>query len=709
MKISRGEYSIKIPFEYNMGVEEVARYKKWLMSSDYANDMMLIEVDWDKKSLDDLFNGPYVCCAAELSGKRRVKDNFVAMHSLIVDFDNKEAGGGSATVKSIISKLGNLRYYINNSVSSSSVHQKLHLVIPCNRGVLKSELDSVRTWIRMTFAGLIPDESVIIEDCKAIIHGRADLGSWIGGDEDFDVDVVVQEMRLKAIKEVVNEVEVNKETKKKKITLVAQDLCLADDSIVTLEEAVERFKKTKKVVRSYCPVCGKNEMGTRNGKNDNAFLGVTKRGVPYVHCSSENETYWFKPEHIFKFLLDHFYFKGTQLYELIMEDGIWQDCPRTTDMLPFDNAGQRELARRYIAEKQTIINLKEFRKSNPLAVESYCEWHGNYRDLIVPVCVDDSVQDNGAVEDYLKMLFGPDVEFIREYITCLMYHNGSPKLPAVFLLGWRRTGKTKFGQTLARLLGEHLATYSDTVGGRFNAQLEKKFLLMNEAKEGDRVDAKDISNLLKNITGDEMLTIEKKGVDKINVINNCNLMYTTNRRRVLYLPEGDVIRDTRINPYYMRMFEPSDQISGNADRIEIARRGSAALAHWVKTVGWTLWNDKLRDQCKVGSGWDYCIDTPINEALLLQEGMSVGSRQRYAIEFLLHQIEYESIKLGVEAYMDFGKRDLRERIREYHHISSSEALGAINWLLEHPNIIKTVKPRDTAIWRIMVDEVIKYE
>lgn len=708
MKISRSEYSIKTPFYCDMSIEEINRYKKWIAGTDYFNNMVLVDVPWEKADLDALFNGPYACCASELSDKRRLKENFVAMHSLIIDFDNK-VEGSTATVKSIVGRLGsNISYYINNSISSSKQHIKLHLCIPVNRPIKHYELDYVRSWVRTTFSGLMPDDSVIIEDCKGILHGRDDMETWFHSGVELNVDDIIYDIRLTGIRNAPNEILEDKKTKTKKIVLVEQDIRLADNTIVSLEEAVELHKVTGKSVRCYCPLC--NHDVDRAGHADNAFLNVNPHGLPFIHCMSKKETYWFKPEHVYKFLLDKYYFRGTQLYELLLEDGCVQDCQRTTDMLPFDNAGQREGARRYIADKQTVINLREFRKSDPMAVESYCKWRGNYRDVHIPVCVHDSVKDNEAVEAYLGMLFGDgdDFVFIREYITCLMYHNGSPKLPSIFLLGARRTGKTMFGQALVDLLGEHLAASVDTVGGRFNVALEKKFLLMNEAKEADRVDAKDISNLLKNITGDKMLSIEKKGVDKYNVINNCNLMYTTNRRRVLYLPEGDIIHNVRINPYFMRMFEEGDRISGDAERTALAKRGSTALAHWVKTVGWTLWNDKLRDQCKVGSGWDYCIDTPVNEALIIQEGMSVSSRQRYAIEYLMHQIEYEKIILEVGAYMDFTKRDLREKIKDYHRISSAEAMSAVNWMLEHPHLIKEVKPHNTKMWRVFADEVVKY-
>lgn len=133
--------------------------------------------------------------------------------------------------------------------------------------------------------------------------------------------------------------------------------------------------------------------------------------------------------------------------------------------------------------------------------------------------------------DHITSMVDPeDAERLRSYLKFLKF---SPKKPTSFPVMYsdrRGVGKGWFGRLAINLIGEvnGRSGNSTTFSTNFNAELEgKRVIVLNDLSiEGGSKGR--VMNAIKNFTGDEMIRIERKGVDAYEIEARGGLIVNTN-------------------------------------------------------------------------------------------------------------------------------------------------------------------------------------
>jgi len=154
---------------------------------------------------------------------------------------------------------------------------------------------------------------------------------------------------------------------------------------------------------------------------------------------------------------------------------------------------------------------------------------GNKHESLLEHMRNNICSANEEYYDYLLKWMARVVQYPR---TCSMV--------APVLLGDRGTGKSVFANYFGAIFEPHCHTVSDTnaLTGKFNAHLGQcVFVLAEEAF--DIRDKRHESVLKEHITG-RTISIERKGLDRIQMPNYAHLIMTSNNERVV--PAGDFER-----------------------------------------------------------------------------------------------------------------------------------------------------------------------
>jgi len=119
-------------------------------------------------------------------------------------------------------------------------------------------------------------------------------------------------------------------------------------------------------------------------------------------------------------------------------------------------------------------------------------------------------------------------KWILDWIADLIQHPGVRPGTALAAIGGQGTGKGLFIKPIMQLLNEHSCHISNMqdIVGRFNAHLEGTLLIY--ADEATYGGSKEMANTLKALVTEDMIQIEKKGVDKYTVKNNLRLYISSN-------------------------------------------------------------------------------------------------------------------------------------------------------------------------------------
>jgi uncharacterized protein DUF5906/primase-like protein/TOTE conflict system primase-like protein len=124
-------------------------------------------------------------------------------------------------------------------------------------------------------------------------------------------------------------------------------------------------------------------------------------------------------------------------------------------------------------------------------------------------------------------------EFVMMWAAQIFQHPMRKIGAALVLRGKPGVGKTIFGRTLGVLLGRHyqIASQPRHVTGHFNRLLEVCLLL--QAEEAFWAGDKEAEGTLKNLITNDILLIERKGIDAYDAPNYTRLLVTSNAEWVI--------------------------------------------------------------------------------------------------------------------------------------------------------------------------------
>jgi hypothetical protein len=227
----------------------------------------------------------------------------------------------------------------------------------------------------------------------------------------------------------------------------------------------------------------------------------------------------------------------------------------------------------------------------------------------------------------------------------------------IVLLGERGTGKSFFCNFIKEIFNPHTHTMSDTnaLTGRFNAHLSQCLLAIAE----EAFDLRNVrhESILKSIITDETLSVEYKGVDRIQMPNYTHLIMTSNHDRVV--PAGNHERRFFVLQVSNKHMQDTEWfLSLDADQ---KAGGPAHLLHYLMQIDLSKFNVRR---------------PPITEALLRQQRHNLAQEGLW----LLHRLQ-------TGQWGDFHRGDwtgpvekeelYREYIRAMEFVKNRSPLGHI--------------------------------
>ena len=168
---------------------------------------------------------------------------------------------------------------------------------------------------------------------------------------------------------------------------------------------------------------------------------------------------------------------------------------------------------------------------------------------------------------------------------------------AIIIQGTQGIGKDLALSVLSRALGQHNLSVitPDRIGTRFNADTERRAVIVNEMKMTTRgaLTAHDQYNALKTLAAPlpEWVRVERKGLDAYMIPNRCAWYFTTNEDAPIALDDADrrffVIacqrKTRRAEEFYARIVEWLDVVDGHG-----------LVAEWLEQRGQRLEAGRVR-------------------------------------------------------------------------------------------------------------------
>jgi hypothetical protein len=137
------------------------------------------------------------------------------------------------------------------------------------------------------------------------------------------------------------------------------------------------------------------------------------------------------------------------------------------------------------------------------------------------------------IENVLAKGVHDDAQYILKWCAYAVQHPGEQTEVVLVFRGGRGTGRGIFGRTMCEIFGQHGLQISsaDHLTGKFNAHLMDVAMLF--ADEAFWPGAKSAEGTLKRMITEPTLTIEKKGVDSIDVENYLKIIIASNEEWVV--------------------------------------------------------------------------------------------------------------------------------------------------------------------------------
>lgn len=189
---------------------------------------------------------------------------------------------------------------------------------------------------------------------------------------------------------------------------------------------------------------------------------------------------------------------------------------------------------------------------------------------------------------------------------------------AIVLKGRQGTGKSKVGEVLGAILGPKLYVVvagTEELTGRFNSRLEGKVLV--QAEEAFFAGDKSARGRIKTLVTGPTLSIERKGIDAIDVPNLSHVLVTSNEKWVVPAELGE----RRFAVFNVSAAREKDRQYFRAMHDELFENGGLGrLRHFL--------------EAEVTIDWDFIAEPIPTDALRDQQLQSLEPDQRWLYDLL---------------------------------------------------------------------------
>lgn len=210
-------------------------------------------------------------------------------------------------------------------------------------------------------------------------------------------------------------------------------------------------------------------------------------------------------------------------------------------------------------------------------------------------------KDSGLISNWLDETFGGYSTFIKEWIAMYTYTNHQ-HLPVLILTGPRGVGKSLFAEMVGAIYKQLWDPYD--ARSNFTEHNGAKLATIDEADEIENVKLYDI---IKQIGGSEMLSVNEKYGRKFKVKNNLNLIIMSNKRIPLYLKSSEKPTSAENNQFFVYEFP---KLKGKIDN-SLKYKIEQELGSWLRGEIRDIYN-KLESRAPVDAArYRYGIAVPI--------------------------------------------------------------------------------------------------
>lgn len=558
--------------------------------------------------------------------KGKENTDFSTISVIVLDYDGKdEKQLGSADAIKLISSLEFKVYIVSGASYDQSVKDSYRIIIPLNDPTDKATFSEYMECFRL-------DErfgSGLDKSCKDFRFWNASNGKLFKTNEALrlatkeDLISLIDFNKIKSFKvepgnTVIEQIQSNieKSLSNKKIK--------GNDTLTKAGKVWETYKEIQigEKAQLCCPFCDPKVRKDPSKKNSFISRGVS--GLLFLYCSSEAVTYWEEIDYEERFK-PYFSFS----------DNVFEISPLTeTCKIEYNKTGTRnfhiltstdygelkEEAYKYLVNNRRFGIMPRIKYECSVDVEKFkisLDIHQNKVHVLVPA-IQVITKENHVIEDYLDRTFGIHSDFIKDWIALYSYTNWKPTATLI-LTGGRGTGKTTFTNLIAAIFKGHSQTPRNAED-RFSTFQDGKLVVIDEAF----AKGKGQYTLLKQLSGGEFLSVEKKYQPISEVQNNLHIILTSNDNFPLFVESEEFIEDVNNNQWFMYKFPEI----GQRDALYLSKLVDR-IGHWLRTEGKTRY-----EKLKGNTHSRYGQEVPITDELRDLFSFSTSPRENKAKTFI---------------------------------------------------------------------------
>ncbi len=536
---------------------DATQSKSW-NNGKVAHGWAPIEVDWDLHSLVELFTNN-ATSGNTWSNGHKTNDSWVSTEHIMLDFDNgKPFGEVMLTMDSL-----QINYFAFTSINHQKVKllpsgtkqeatDRFRVVIPLQYGIYnKKDIEIIKKWFMNYFDNNI---DATCFDCSRYFYKGTDvLTKFVNSEDDFDYQFIIADHAEKKIEAI----KANGDNPQKDFT---HKISL-DDLVETEAHNMLRIGNITEKTAIICPICGHSpDRGTPGAVN--AFVDITKSGVPMIFCSS------------CKSRADGQ--NGSGIYYLNSDEAFIIQSEKQGATVFIDTitsvflgaSFERGLDEFQVRPLTSQIFLKQFcmRHNLPLPkvfpdARYELDFSNNniidFKNGIVNKYIAPEILKNNTIEKVrvdmpytigklLRHVCGDSEEFEKCFINEMsdLIQTRKKRIVAFLFQGTQGTGKgIFFNDVLRQIIGTRfcMETSMDAFGKEFNGFLEDNVLLMLNEISGDfgGMNKGTIQEKVKIAITDMNPAIEGKGANRKTGRNHCSILGATNIRNALTIPKDD--------------------------------------------------------------------------------------------------------------------------------------------------------------------------
>lgn len=561
--------------------------------------------------------------------KTKENTDFSTISAIVLDYDGKDGKEvtqlRSADAIKLISSLEFKVYIVSGASYEESVRDSYRIIFPLNEHIDKA---TFREWMDY----FISDERFgcgLDKSCKDFRFWNPSNGKLFNTNEASrlatmeDLISLIDFNKIKSFKvelgsTVIEQIQSNKEKS------LSNKRLEGIDNLTKKDIVWESYKDTQigKKVTLCCPFC--DPKARKDPSRKNSFVSRGSSGRLFLYCSSEAKTYWEEIDYEVRFK-PFFSFS----------DDVFEISPLTeTCKIEYNKTGARNFhiltntdygelkaeAYTYLVKKRRFGLMPRIKYECTVDVEKFkinLEIPKNKVHVLVPA-IQVVEKENHVIEDYLDQTFRKHSDFIKDWIALYSYTNWKP-MATLILTGGRGTGKTTFTNMLSAIFKGHSQT-PRSADDRFNSFLEEKLLVIDEAF----AKGKDQYIRLKQISGGEYLTVEKKYKEAYKVENNIHVIMTSNDNFPLFVESEELIEDVNNNQWFMYKFPEI----GQRDALYLSKLVDR-IGHWLRTEGKSRY-----EKLKGNTHSRYGQEVPITDELRDLFSFSTSPRENKAKTFI---------------------------------------------------------------------------